>query len=83
MRRWEVVATLRLPLPSFSSWRREARCQGCSLLGSRMTSSLGTQACTPSDGSQCLSKPASTLPVAAAWGAMRRPDRRPAAGCIL
>lgn len=80
MHRWEVVATPSLPLPSFSFWRREARRQVCSLLGSP---SLWTQACTPSVGPQCLAKPASTPPVAAAQGAMRRPDRRPVARCIL
>lgn len=43
----EVVATLSLPLPSLSQWRREARSQACSLLGTRVTSSLWTQAYTP------------------------------------
>lgn len=31
----EVAATLGLPLPSFSQWRREARTQACMLLGTQ------------------------------------------------
>lgn len=86
----EVVATLSLPLPSFSQWRREARPQACSFWGrSGWPPARGPRPApllvvrVGPVGLQCLCEPACTLTAAAGRGAMRSPARRPATGCIL
>lgn len=85
-----MVATLSGPLPSFSEWRREARPQAHSLLGTRGgLQPLDLGLCPSSSCSWTLSSSSTLLslylpfPQLRPRGTMRQPARSLAAGSIL